>query len=475
MATATPSRNRYQNVYPGTPLTEKRRLKGLWHRNEWWCMFSLTSFIPSLATHLILLPIFYTLSASAHQLSIPSSPSIPPNLLEIGQNQLTHTLWRPGNCSPRKRAVERRVTSDTPNRGKCFWACPYPPPDGCGFFLFSEEARVREVGLTPSSGEAADAPPAATQSKSPSLTQMRLTDIGIQFLGGRRQSDPGTTQLEDEDDNAEAATRLQPMSSSQPEAGASSDKGKGKAVTEADPNYAPLTPGNTGGVKRSRDAFEEDFDDIGSDEEQQLAVMTDRSVEKFIREHGYKDTEDGDDDALATSSRPVARTLFPKAEGSKRQKSVSFEEPEPFPPTPSRTAHSNSTQPPPQSTMQTSPPSSMDAPSVPWSSMSATQREDDEGKDGSNTDITEQVMGLLQTQSIDPSVLESVHSLLLTSARRTKGIAMGRDSARTAINEKKMKIARLQERVVALENKEQSLNSQITHIKASLMKMYEDN
>ncbi|KAL7798043.1 hypothetical protein V8C37DRAFT_243166 [Trichoderma ceciliae] len=422
MAMATPSRSRYQDVYAGEPSTEKRRLKGLWHRNEWWC-----------------------------------------------------------NCSPRKRAVERSVTRDTPNRGKFFWACPHPPPEGCGFFLWFDEARLREVGLTPSSsGGAADAPPTATPSRS-SLTQRRLTDIGFEFLRDRRRSDPGPTQLEDEDGDAEAAPRPQPMSSSQPESGtSSSDKGKGKAVADASFYYEPLTPGTSSGLKRDRDAFEDDdFDDISSDEERQLAEMTDRSIDKFIREQGYNqsnhNTEDGEDGGLATSSRPVARTLFPQAQGAKRQKSVSFEEPEPFPPTPSRTANSNSTQPPPPSTMQTSPPSSMGAPTFPSSSVTPTQQNDDGEPEGGTTDITEQVMSLLQTQSVDPTVLQSVHNLLLTSARRTKGLAMGRDSARIAVNEKKIKIARLQERIAALENREQSLNGQITHIKASLMKMYEDN
>lgn len=315
------------------------------------------------------------------------------------------------------------------------------------------------------------------------MTQTRLTDIGFELLGDRRQSDPGTTQAEDEDGEKEIANLDQPMSSSLPEMGASSseDKGKGKAVATGDASYEPLTPGPSTGVKRTYDVFaDDDFDDMGSDEERELADMTDRSVEKFVRAQAYNQddgkAEDGEDDGLATSSRPVARTLFPRAESAKRTKSVSFEEPEPEPQPQSPTPHARGAQSSPPSTMQTSPPSSMDAPpTVPSSAMTPTQQNDDEDLDGSYNDTTEQVMSLLQNQSVEPSVLQSVHSLLLTSARRTKGIAMGRDFARTAVNEKKVKIARLQERIAALENKEQSLNGQITHIKASLMKMYEDN
>ncbi|KAH8128347.1 hypothetical protein ACSS6W_003421 [Trichoderma asperelloides] len=427
MATATPSRNRYQNVYPGTPSTEKRRLNGLWHRNEWWC-----------------------------------------------------------NCDPRKRAVERAVTRDTPNRGKHFWACPHPPPDGCGFFLFAQEARVREIGLTPSSSnEAVAVPPAATPSKAPTLTQTRLTDIGVEILGGRRRSNPEYARLTEDDGDAETASHPQPVSSSQPEAGSSPDKGKGKAVAETSSTYEPLTPGPSGGRKRGCDEFEEDLlSDMDSEEERELATMTDRSAQRFLREEAYSgSSQQADDDegnAAASSSRPVARTLFPQAQGVKRRKSVSFEEPEPSAPTSSKatTSHSDDTGCAPlPSTMQISPPSSMEeAPPFPSSAMTATQQNDDEEeKEGGDNEIAEQVMSLLQTQPIDRSVLESVHNLLLVSARRTRGIAMGRDSARAAVNEKKMKIGRLQEKIAALESTERSLNSQITHMKAGLMKMYEAN
>ncbi|PTB65363.1 hypothetical protein BBK36DRAFT_1142353 [Trichoderma citrinoviride] len=447
--TATPSSNRYQNVYPGTPSSEKRRLKGLWYRNEWWC-----------------------------------------------------------NCSPRARAVARNVTSNTPNKGKGFWVCRLPPSEGCGFFLFFEEARLREISL---SGEA---PPDTPSRAGPSLTQTRLTDIGFQVLGRRRGSDPGLLSQTEAGDDGAGRAAAEPMSSSQPEAERRDTegrdaKGKGRAV---DRGYEPLTPGTSGGLKRKfEDAFDDDDDELNSDDERQLAAMTDRSVEKFLREQAYNihgapadgqeeilasssqpvarklfpqaqhsAAAEGEEDVLATSSKPVARTLFPQAQGStaKRTKTVSFEEPEP--PTPSRTPHvrgSQSSQA--ESSSQTSPPSSMDnGPTFSSSIMTATQRneDDDDEHGGGHDDVTEQVMGLLQTQqSIEPSVLESVRKILQTSARRTKGIAMGRDSARAAVNEKKTKIARLQERIVALENKEQVLNSQITHIKASLMKMYEDN
>ncbi|PNP54391.1 hypothetical protein THARTR1_05598 [Trichoderma harzianum] len=413
MATTTPSSNRYHNVYPATPTSEKRRLKGLWQRNEWWC-----------------------------------------------------------NCDPRAKAVPRAVTSDTPNLGKWFWACPLRGPDGCGFFLWFDEAKLREISLF---GDRSG----ATPSKLPSFTQTRLTDIGFEILGNRRQSDPGNFLAGEMGGEGEDAKPPQRVSSSQPEAETASDKGKGKgkaAVDTGSASYEPLTPGPSTGAKRKYDVFaEDDFDDLGSDEERQLADMTDKSVEKFIREQAYDDPKaaDGEDDVVASSSRPVARTLFPQAQSSKRSKSVSFEEPEPFPPTPTKSKDAQSS---PTNTQQTTPPSSMDAPppTVPSSAMTATQLNDDDEREDSD-DVAAQIMDLLQTQSVKPSVLESVRNILATSTRRTRGIAMGRDSARAALNEKKIKIGRMQERIAVLENEKQTLNGQITNIKASLMKMYEDN
>lgn len=342
------------------------------------------------------------------------------------------------------------------------------------------------MGLTPSSSnEAAAVPLTATPSKPPTLTQRRLTDIGVEILGNRRRSDPEAVRpKDDDDDDAETVSHPQPVSSSQPEAGSSSDKGKGKAVADSFSTYEPLTPGPSG-RKRGRGEFEEDLlSEMDSEEERELATMTDRSFQKFLREDAYsgssQQADDGEDDAAAGPSRPVARTLFPQVQDVKRRKSVSFEEPEPFASTSSKvtTARSNATESaPPPSTMQISPPSSMEeAPPFPSSAMTATQQnDDDENKEGGEDEITEQVMSLLQTQSIDPSVLESVHNILVVSSRRTKGIAMGRDSARASVNEKKMKIGRLQEKIAALENTERALNSQITHMKAGLMKMYEAN
>lgn len=90
-------------------------------------------------------------------------------------------------------------------------------------------------------------------------------------------------------------------------------------------------------------------------------------------------------------------------------------------------------------------------------------------------DVTDEVMDLLRGQKVDPDVLHTIQGTLSTAARRAKGIALGRDSARASLKVRDDTVAALQERILALENREKMLRSQVTNIKANLMKMYEDN
>lgn len=225
-----------------------------------------------------------------------------------------------------------------------------------------------------------------------------------------------------------------------------------EAASRVAPTVAGMDTPCPGPSKRKRDAFENDdeFSDFDSDEERHMAVIADDSARKSatpmpnstpvtpsnVRTH---DVVGG----LPTPS--VARTLFPGSE-AKRQKRVMFND------TPSSTTMSATVTP---STTGMQPPSS------------------------SPTDIsydaTDEVMALLHGQNVDPDVLTDVRHVLAAAARRTKGIAMGRDAARASVKARDDKISMLQERIAALENKEKMHQRQVTNIKANLMKMYEDN
>ena len=382
-----------------------------------------------------------------------SPPNAPAACSTLGK--LTSYLYT-GNCEPRKKAVLREVKKDNPNKGRFFWSCNVYP--FCKFFLWRDDAVVRETGA-PSATDAAGtaqqlSPP---KPKTPSFTQRPLTSFGVRVRSGRRGSEPDTGTLgrgistassDDEDEKPSSA------SSQARTIGAASTATTASIATVEQEAEASMATPRPPPSKRKRDELDDDeFSDLGSDDEQQLAEIADKSAEKAMRHANALATPAADrtTDAGTNLQTPsVARTLFPSTD-AKRLKTVSFEEPYHVgPPTPARTPATGG-----RAADLLDTPSSSPHDAAP--------------------DVTDQVMALLRGQRLESSVLGAVHALLDTAARKTRGLAMGRESTRAALKLKDDKIARLQERVAALENKEKFHSSQMTNIKAQLMQMYEDN
>ncbi|KYK58193.1 hypothetical protein DCS_05206 [Drechmeria coniospora] len=347
------------------------------------------------------------------------------------------------NCEPCKRAVLREVKKDGPNRGKFFYTCPAYPY--CDFFLWRDEASVGGEHSPSARSIPADAQNGTpSRPRTPTLIQRPLTSFGICVTPNRRRH-------HQEAETEEAAGDL-------------SDRGSIKTDTFASASIPARVHDGMGTTlaptpsKRKRNALNEHdddpFGDLGPDEERQLVQLADMSVENVRREWAVFATpckdRTIDENSTGQPTPSVSRTLFPPS-NSKRQKTVSFEE------APNR----------PQNllTPTKTPTSRADPPPNPFSSPS----------EAVIPDITEDVMALLKSQNIDPSALQSVRRLLEASARRWRGVVLGRDSARAALKKKDESIARLQERVAALENKDKFHGRQLTNIKAQLMKMYEDN
>lgn len=224
---------------------------------------------------------------------------------------------------------------------------------------------------------------------------------------------------------------------------------------EGGPSRTVDTPCPTGS-KRKRDALEDSGDDsfgaLDSDDEREMVALADTAGSRSKTNPKTPTTSRNIDTVTGLPTPSTTRTLFPDAasRSNKRHKTVSVEE---TPDTPSRA---------PTTTLSTTAPPSSPIPSSP-STNDAVHNPTDE------------VMALLRPHNLGASVLQSVRSVLATSVRRTRGLALGRDSARTAAREKDARIARLQERVAALENKDRMMNSQITNMKAGIMKLYQDN
>ncbi|KAJ4315022.1 hypothetical protein N0V84_008592 [Fusarium piperis] len=340
------------------------------------------------------------------------------------------------NCEPRNKASLRETRKSGPNKGRFYWKC-----DDCGFFLWWDEAKPRETGLKSSEkGE-------SSRSKAPALTQQSLVSYGYQVTPSRRASD---MDFDDSTDSSEESDQDPPMP-------------KSAKTVEAGPSRAaalPETPSRRP-TKRKRDVFEEDededeFSDLGSDEERQMVVLADKSAEKAAAQKRYETpTNLRSADVISGLPTPVSRTLFPGTD-SKRQKQVSFED------TPSRhwVALSSTT---------------ISAGTTPSRTPAGLQAVPSSSPPDNSYDVTDEIMGLLQGHKVDPGVLRTIRHTLTTAARRTKGIILGRDSARATLKIRDEKIASLQERITALENRERVHRNQMTNIKANLMKMYDDN
>ncbi|KAF9773717.1 hypothetical protein IL306_008413 [Fusarium sp. DS 682] len=349
-----------------------------------------------------------------------------------------------GNCEPRQKATLREVKKSGPNNGKLFWKC-----DDCNFFLWRDEAKVRESGLKVSRRGSE-----SSKSEPLPMTQQSLVSYGYQVTPSRRQSD---------DDNDDVST--QSSEESEPDTPMSkSVRNRTQALDHSklpSPPAAAVHTPSRGSSKRRHDVFEEDededdFSDIGSDEERQMAAIADKSAEKAAQGRFTTPTTARSNDAISGLPTPsVSRTLFPTSD-SKRQKQVSFED------TPSRYSDTMSS-------------ATLSATTTPSKTPSRAQEPPSSSPPETSFDVTDEVMNLLRGQQIEQSVLSSVQCILETAARRTKGIVLGRDSARASLKTKDDKIATMQEHILALENGERMHRSQMTNIKAGLMKMYDDN
>ncbi|EFY92822.1 hypothetical protein J3458_004624 [Metarhizium acridum] len=387
-----------------------------------------------------------------HYKDTPSTPVSPSKAQELPSSQKKRLdgVWQDGlwwcNCDPRKKAVLREVKKDGPNKGRLFWTCEIHRRLSCNFFLWRDDAVVRESGSAPGSdADLVDNPAVPTRPKTPTFTQRPLESYGIQATPSCRR-DRGLG-------GANKASKA---------AGSSPTSSQRTRETQALASLAsPATPSS----KRKRnpnDSWDEDddedeFTDLDSDLERQLAEITDKSVQMATL--GLPS-----DDAFSTPSTnrrttvivgglptpSVSRTLFPASE-AKRSKAVSFEEPTSSDTltTPSKTPSSDSS----------------------FSLVCASSSP----PDATTQDVTEKVMTLLSRQKIDPAVLQSVQGLLLMSARKTKGLSLGRDSARAALKEKDKKISQLQEKIRDLENQAAYNHKRMTNMKAQLIRLYEEN
>lgn len=360
-----------------------------------------------------------------------------------------------GNCQPNRRpAALREVTKDTPNKGKFFWTCPIF--NGCNFFLFWDEAKLREGGLN-STTLPEDQPP---RPKTPTLTQPKLTSFGVQLTPGRRR------QSRSDGEEQESPRGSQEQDSS------AMTKGEYPSTQEMASVFR--TPES---AKRKRDAFaaptsghvdsEDEFSDfaVDSDDERQLIDLTDASAKKASASRAAPVTPETGTRTVAGLPTPssVSRNLFPSEKG--RRKSVSFEET-----TPTRRGVGGEEDNDSNTIVGDSSP-------LTTNSFNSTATLDNtvSAPGTPQVDPTSEVISLLSSHGVDTSVQRSVRGILAISARRTRGVEKSRDTLREELRRQKSRNAKLQDKIAALEDKLKMRSRSMTNLKAGLMELYEDN
>lgn len=403
-----------------------------------------------------------------------------------------------GNCQPRLPAIQFQVKKNTKNHGRWFYTCQKDrskgkpgAPEHCGFFLFAEDARLREEGAL-SSGSNTE--PSASQTPSKRLKQTTLSAaVTPRAESERRVGSTPVTSVADLGRQvgvpvAGVNSSLAPTSSSATMR--ASDKRNGAAsqdvetdseledssedeVSQTAPSTAAASarsrpqPTQTSSAKRKRPAYEideeEEFGAWSSDEEKQVALITDSASTRGTDAHGRKrdafatpaasrtvrDTATG----MATPSltdKPIRRVLFAEPEiqasSTKRQRtdeSGSFARPVTAATTPSSSQ---------ESAMTTTP-----------------------GSHSGALNVTDTVMGLLKGQGgLGDEVRAEVRLALQKFEGRAKGLERGRDAARQASKKLEERIASQQARIVDLENQRRMDAESRQKMRSGMMKLYSE-
>ena len=324
-----------------------------------------------------------------------------------------------GNCAPRHEARLFETKKEGENRGRWFYRCTQTGKSKCNFFLWEDRARARESGLTPSQKALADAEvvaPTPVTPKAPASSARRMTQKSLASYGWTRRKS-----------NSDDST----------DSGASDSE-------------AAKTPARG---KRKRDELEdesdkESFGSFGSEDESELLALADEAVEKPKTPAATRIVA-----GLPTPS--TARTLFPGAaegRGEKRQKTTDFDD---LLATPSK---------------QPSGAPSSDTATVQAPSPATTKTV----SFSSQPNPTDAVMDILQPYALKPEDASAVRNLYEVEVRKRVGAEKGREAKTQRMEEQDAKIAKLQEEVAALRNRERVMQSQITQMKAKGMRLYQD-
>nr|OQO15529.1 hypothetical protein B0A51_17748 [Rachicladosporium sp. CCFEE 5018] len=337
-------------------------------------------------------------------------------------------IWQ-CNCDPRLPAEHFKVKKEGKNQGRWFYTCQNSEPQRCGFFLWDEDAKIREEG--------------AVLGNSRTEPEMRREAEGQTTWGPARGGmfgnvDPisgrARTQREMDDDESTEAGSPPPLYSTQP------------AVQAANKRSA-----TTAGFGDDDDDFL-DWPLTGQDEDA-MAQAAD-AASSFATPH--KAQKQGVYDTPATTTEKAKRYLPWLAEAAQATPSGKAQQPQPdYFNTPSKP----SVMPPLHFPNPTAAPAGPQTPSVdpvvpsaiPNAPSPPTRHMDPLLHPSSTSDLANSALSILSTTSIAPESLAQLRALLNQHDLKTQGISKGRDITRLGLKAKDAKIAELQARIASLE------------------------
>ncbi|KAI1382138.1 hypothetical protein F4677DRAFT_401005 [Hypoxylon crocopeplum] len=393
------------------------------------------------------------------QSSAPNTPST-----KVALNGVFRTgVWY-CNCSPRLPAVQFTVRKESPNKGRLFYTCPKDRNQNkCDFFLWSEDARDRELGaaLTNSRSE--------VESPSRAPKRQRTLHESITPAKEKRPWNEKTpvTSLADLDrmlagtsssSTAKSPTLKASSSSNKEVAGSrdqlfSSDEDELSRISNADlqPRATQDTP--SAGSKRKRPATDE-YSDFSSGGEDELVALVESSSQEQAKYHNVFQTP-------TTSKSHVLENGMPTPLTDKPVRRVLFADPEVSSSSSSRGMLASS--------------ASIIPRQVPTASPFSTPPSSQEsGKSSTAGNLTQEVMALLEGQKLDSNVLRGVRAVLNRHAARATGLERGRDASRDAIRKAEARVAELARRVADLENLRKSDAEARRKMRTDLMKIYRE-
>ncbi|KAK3694270.1 hypothetical protein B0T22DRAFT_66287 [Podospora appendiculata] len=331
------------------------------------------------------------------------------------------------DCDPPMPAVHLQTKKAGANKGRWFFTCQQQCGAQCGFFLWEDAAQAREKeALVGGGGGKSDVVGTIGRAPAP-LPELTPTPIPRQRQRIFRGVPPTTPSkahrggglfVNDDDDDG-GGDESDAWEATPPSSGA--DKRKRIKLEEWDDGDRAGTQ-----AQKKRRAADDEFEDLGSEEERQLARIADQ-------------THDRPRDSL-NSSTPSVQGSYEVVDGMTTPVSVRTSLPVTHPkptarggemvvglgptPTPVRSRDALGNQ--------------------------QHQQHQQQGDGEGDYPITSEVMRLLAGQP--DSTRQAVRDRLNTYALRMLGVERGREMARTALKAKDGRISELQARVESLEN-----------------------